>query len=209
MIIAPSVLTADFTKLASEIEKINTADYIHIDIMDGHFVPNISFGPAITKTINDMSKLPLDVHLMVTDPLKWIDLFSLSNVEFITVHVESKEYLEAINKIRNNGKKVGISIKPHTPVDEIIEILNQIDLVLVMTVEPGFGGQSFMVDMMDKVRSLVNIRSKENLNFVIEVDGGVNKDTIKTCQQAGVDMAVAGSYVFNHENTKEAIKSLK
>ena len=209
MIIAPSVLTADFTKLATELEKINTADYIHIDIMDGHFVPNISFGPAITKTINDISKLPLDVHLMVSNPVKWIDRFSLSNVEIITVHVESNQYLEAIDLIRKNGKKVGISIKPHTPIDEIIELLDQVNLVLVMTVEPGFGGQSFMADMMDKVKSLSSIRTKDNLDFIIEVDGGVNKDTIKTCQQAGVDMVVAGSYVFNHENPKEAIKSLK
>ncbi len=209
MIVAPSILTANFTKLNEELKKIDTADYVHIDIMDGHFVPNISFGPAITKQINDISKLPLDVHLMVSDPLFWIDKFSQSKVEYITVHIEADGYLDAIKAIKKQGKKAGISIKPNTSVDHILSILDQVDLILVMTVEPGFGGQSFMKDMMDKVKTLKSIREKHSYNYVIEVDGGINDQTIKSCQQAGVDMVVAGSYVFNHADSKKAIESLK
>ncbi len=209
MLVSPSVLTADFTNLKNEIDQITSADYIHIDIMDGHFVPNISFGPSITKSINEITDNKLDVHLMVSEPLKWIDQFSLSNVEFITVHVESNNYYKAIDQIKKNGKKVGISIKPYTPIDEIIGVFDQVDLVLVMTVEPGFGGQSFMTDMLEKVKKIKNIRDNNDHQFIIEVDGGVNNKTIDLCKKAGVDMVVAGSYVFNKENKKKAIDSLR
>jgi len=209
MLVAPSVLTADFTNLKNEIDQITSADYIHIDIMDGHFVPNISFGPSITQSIDQITNTKLDVHLMVSEPLKWIDQFSLPNVEFITVHVESDDYYKAIDQIKKNGKKVGISIKPYTPIDEIIGLFDQVDLVLVMTVEPGFGGQSFMVDMLEKVKKIKNIRDNNHQQFIIEVDGGVNDKTINLCKKAGVDMVVAGSYVFNKENKKKAIDSLR
>lgn len=209
MIIAPSILTADFTDLASEIKKIETADYIHIDIMDGHFVPNISFGPAITKQINDLSNMPLDIHLMVSKPLEWISKFSLDKVSYITIHQEAENYFEALEAIRRNHIKTGISIKPQTCIKAIEPLLSDIDLVLIMTVEPGFGGQSFMNDMMDKVKALVAYREKHQLSFMIEVDGGINDQTIEICKKAGVDMAVAGSYVFNHKNPKQAIESLK
>ncbi len=209
MIVAPSILTADFTKLYQEIKKIETADYVHIDIMDGNFVPNISFGPAITKQISKISPLPLDVHLMVSKPMDWIQKFSVENVEFITVHIESHQYLDAIEEIKKQGKKVGISVKPNTSVEEIISVLNMVDLVLIMTVEPGFGGQTFMADMMRKVDNLKSLRKFHGYGFLIEVDGGINDKTIKTCKDADVDMVVAGSYVFNHENPKKAIESLK
>lgn len=209
MIIAPSILTADFTALDQELKKIETADYVHIDIMDGHFVPNISFGPSITNQINKISNLKLDVHLMVTHPLFWIEKFNFSQVEFITIHVESTDYEKAIDSIKSTGKKAGISIKPGTQVESIKNILNQVDLVLVMTVEPGFGGQSFMPEMMRKVKELVLLRKAHDLNFMIEVDGGVSDKTIDICKLAGVDMAVAGSFVFNHQNPKKAIEVLK
>ncbi|MFA6801051.1 MAG: ribulose-phosphate 3-epimerase [Acholeplasmataceae bacterium] len=209
MIIAPSILTADFTKLATEIKKIESADMIHIDIMDGHFVPNISFGPSIVKQINEMSSLPLDVHLMVTNPLDWVSKFHFNKTKYMTVHVESNDHYEAISKIRELGMRPGISIKPNTSISEILDIIDMVDLVLVMTVEPGFGGQSFMADMMDKVKALIDVRIKKGLSFLIEVDGGVTDKTIQKCRNAGVDIVVAGSYVFNHENAKNAILSLK
>lgn len=209
MKIAPSILTADFRKLEQEIQSINEADLIHIDIMDGNFVPNISFGPAITKQINDISTVLLDVHLMVLDPLKWIDEFSLSNVEYITVHYEANNYKEAMNKIKANNKKVGLSIKPETNVSEIIDELKNVDLLLVMSVEPGFGGQKLIKSSLDKIRELVRLRDELNLNFLIEIDGGVNKDTIDEVRDTEVDIAVVGSYLFNQNNRNEIMKKLR
>jgi len=209
MLIAPSILTADFTKLESEIKKISDADFIHLDIMDGHFVPNISFGPHISRMISHQTKVGLDIHLMVTDPLFWIEQFAFETTKYITIHEEANQVLETIKKIKSLGIKVGISIKPGTSVYKIVPLLKDVDLVLVMTVEPGFGGQSFMENMMVKVKELVKLRSEKHLNYIIEVDGGVNDKTIDICKSSGVDMAVAGSFVFNHQNPNEAIKSLK
>jgi len=209
MLVAPSILTANFTRLHEDIDKIQTADYIHLDIMDGHFVPNISFGPHISRNINHITNIPLDVHLMVTDPLYWVDQFALEKVEFITIHIEANDTEETLKKIKEKGIKTGISIKPNTKVYDIVPFLNDIDLVLVMTVEPGFGGQSFMEDMMDKVKELVELRKQKKLHFIIEVDGGISNQTIDVCKNSGVDMVVAGSYVFNHKSPKEAIENLK
>ncbi len=209
MLVAPSILTADFTNLASEIDKISTADYIHLDIMDGHFVPNISFGPHISRKISKLSKIDLDVHLMVTDPLFWIEQFAFSSTRYITIHEEANQVSETIKKIKEQGIKVGISIKPNTSVYRIVPLLKEVDLVLVMTVEPGFGGQSFMENMMVKVKELVKLRNEKKLNYIIEVDGGISDKTIDLCKSSGVDMVVAGSYVFNHEDAKKAIESLK
>lgn len=209
MKIAPSVLTADFTNLKEELMSIQSADYIHLDIMDGHFVPNISFGPAISKSIEEQTHLPLDVHLMVTDPLQWVPKFSFPQVKFITVHIEANHIQETVLAIKKEHIGVGIALKPKTPVRSIMSYLNDVSLVLVMTVEPGFGGQSFMVDMMDKVRELVKIRKEQGLNFVIEIDGGVNEETVKIAKEAGVDIVVAGSYLFNMDDRQKGMESLR
>ncbi|HAX02306.1 MAG TPA: ribulose-phosphate 3-epimerase [Acholeplasmataceae bacterium] len=209
MKIAPSVLTANFTNLEQEIKSIQTADYIHLDIMDGHFVPNISFGPAISKQIEAVTHLPIDVHLMVTDPLKWIPQFVFPQTKFITIHIEANHVQESVLAIQKERVGVGIAIKPKTPVRAIIPYLNDVSLILVMTVEPGFGGQSFMTEMMDKVRELVRLRKENGLNFVIEIDGGVNDETAKIAKEAGVDIVVAGSYLFNMEDRAKGIEVLK
>jgi ribulose-phosphate 3-epimerase len=209
MLVAPSILTADFTKLKEEINKIDKADFIHLDVMDGHFVPNISFGPHISRTISHMTHLDLDIHLMVTDPLFWIEQFSFLNTRYITIHEEANQVLESIKKIKSQGIKVGISIKPGTSVFSIVPLLKDVDLVLVMTVEPGFGGQSFMENMMVKVKELVKLREDKGLHYLIEVDGGISDKTIDICKKSGVDVVVAGSYVFNHKNPNQAIESLK
>ena len=209
MKIAPSILTADFTKLGLELKSISSADYIHIDIMDGNFVPNISFGPAINKQIAAITEIPLDVHLMVMDPLKWIDEFSVPNVEFITVHYEANNYKKALEQIRRNQIKTGLSIKPKTKLEEIYEELKDIDMVLIMSVEPGFGGQKFMEDQLEKVRKLVKYREENNLKFLIEIDGGINGETYMKAKAAGVDIAVAGSYVFNNKDRNHIIESMR
>ncbi|HPX71744.1 MAG TPA: ribulose-phosphate 3-epimerase [Acholeplasmataceae bacterium] len=209
MLIAPSVLTADFSKLKQEIESIDNADYIHLDIMDGNFVPNLSFGPHIAKTISNETEVPLDTHLMVLDPLKWINTFTIPGTEFITVHYESENFLEAIRLIKEKGIKAGLSIKPATEVEEIIEYLPFVDLVLVMSVEPGFGGQKFMPEAIGKISDLNRIRVEQGLNYLIEVDGGINDETIQQVRAVGADIAVVGSYLFNQKNRKKEIKELK
>lgn len=209
MKIAPSILTADFTDLKNEIKSISNADLIHIDIMDGNFVPNISFGPAINKQIAKISNIDLDVHLMVTNPLMWIDEFSLENVKYITVHYESQNFLESIKRIKENKKLVGITIKPKTKVNSILDVLKLADLVLVMSVEPGFGGQKFMPEMLDKVRELKRLREENNYNYQIEIDGGINNETIKLAKEAGVDISVVGSYLFNQTDRNKVIDNLK
>lgn len=209
MLVAPSILTADFSNLKEELKSINNADYIHLDIMDGHFVPNISFGPYISSKIRKVTNIPFDTHLMVSNPLDWIEKFAIDNTHYITVHYESNKYLEAIDKIKGLNIKAGLSIKPKTNVSEIKHLLPKIDLVLVMSVEPGFGGQKFMPNAINKIKELVQLRKEMNLNFIIEVDGGINADTIGSVKEAGVDMIVAGSYIFNQKNRKAIIKQLK
>ncbi len=210
MKVAPSILTADFLALKQELKSIETADRFHIDIMDGNFVPNISFGPYITKLANNCTNVPLDIHLMVDWPDFWIDKFNLSNTYNITFHFEAKSDIsKTIAKIKEAGKKVGISIKPKTEVAEIHTFLKEVDLVLVMSVEPGFGGQKFIESALGKISELKAYREKHGLDFEIEVDGGVDLSNISKIKEAGADIVVAGSYIFNQTDRKAAINSLK
>lgn len=208
MKIAPSILTANFNHLKAEIDSVMSADLLHIDIMDGHFVPNISFGPAITKSVSKLSKIPLDVHLMVEKPCDWIEAFHFENTKYITVHYESKAFNQALQMIRERGLKAGLSIKPKTDVSVLIPYLYHIDLVLIMTVEPGFGGQRFIEDMLKKVRFLKDYKTKYNLYFEIEVDGGINDKTILDAKASGVDICVVGSHLFNQKDRDKGIRDL-
>ena len=208
-IIAPSILSADFSELGNEILKVEKsgADWIHIDVMDGHFVPNITIGAPVVKNIRKVTKLPLDVHLMIENPEKYLDDFALAGSDIITFHYEAvKESDKLISKIKEKGIKAGISIKPKTPAKEIFPYLDKVDLVLVMTVEPGFGGQKSMNDCAAKIKE---IRSNAPEKLIIEVDGGINKDTAKICKEYGVNALVAGNYIYKAEDIKAAIESLR
>ncbi|MCU0104495.1 ribulose-phosphate 3-epimerase [Acholeplasma vituli] len=209
MFIAPSILTANFNQLGSEIETISKSDYLHLDVMDGHLVPNISFGPHVLSGIKHLTKIPLDTHLMIQNPLDFIDQFVEIGSSIITVHVEANKVQESINRIKASGVKAGITLKPKTKLDEIFPFLDQVDLVLVMSVEPGFGGQKFMEDQLDKVRKLVEIRRAYKYHYLIEIDGGINGQTAKLAKEAGVDIAVVGSYVFNSKDRNATIEALR
>lgn len=211
--VAPSVLSANFAELKKDLDMIKEcgADWIHYDVMDGHFVPNISFGYSILKDVSKVTDLYLDVHLMISDPMKYVDEFIKSKANLITFHIEAMENeektRELINHIHAQDVEVGISIKPGTPISAIEKFLDDIDLVLVMSVEPGFGGQSFQESAIAKIQELAALKDKHH--FLIEVDGGINAKTGVLCKEAGVDVLVAGSYVFLAEDCKAAIDSLK
>lgn len=201
--IAPSLLSANFACLKQEIDKIEAAEWIHYDVMDGHFVPNISFGYSILKDISKVTDKYLDVHLMINDPFKYVDNFIASNASLIVFHyeaVEKNEIDKLIKHIKNNNVDVGIAIKPDTCQDVLKPFLSQLDLVLVMSVEPGFGGQTFNHSAIEKISKLAKLREENNYHYLIEVDGGINESTAKLCRQAGVDVLVAGSYVFNSDD---------
>ena len=210
--IAPSLLSANFACLKQEIDKIEAAQWIHYDVMDGHFVPNISFGYSILKDISKVTDKYLDVHLMISDPFKYVDNFIASNASLIVFHyeaVEENEIDKLIKYIKNNNVDVGIAIKPDTCQDVLKPFLSQLDLVLVMSVEPGFGGQTFNHSAIEKISKLAKLREENNYHYLIEVDGGINESTAKLCRQAGVDVLVAGCYVFNSDDYTKAIESLK
>lgn len=210
--LAPSILSADFGHLAEDVKKIEEggADYIHVDVMDGHFVPNISFGAPVMKCLNGKTGLPYDVHLMIENPDKYIEDFVTPQTEYITVHQEACTHLHrTVQNIKSKGMKAGVSINPATPVSTLECILPDVDLVLIMSVNPGFGGQKFIAGTLDKVRELAEIKRAKNLNFVIEIDGGITLDNIKEVMDAGVEMAVAGSAVFKAEDVVKRVKDFK
>tara|TARA_B100001109_G_scaffold253254_1_gene250674 strand:- start:1882 stop:2541 length:660 start_codon:yes stop_codon:yes gene_type:complete len=212
--ISPSILSGDFSQLGNEIKKLEKAgaDMIHVDVMDGHFVPNLTIGPPVIKALRKYSDLPFDVHLMISPVHKYIKNFADSGADIITFHPEASEDVEkTINHIKSFNKKVGLSLNPHTQIDVIEKYLNQIDLVLIMSVHPGFGGQKFMPEVLEKIKSLYSIKLENKFSFDIEVDGGINFENSKLVKDAGANILVSGTTIFksNEGNIKKNIDVLR
>jgi len=212
MIISPSVLSANFLELGKDVEMLNEsqAEWIHFDVMDGMFVPNISFGLPVLQHVNKIAKKVLDVHLMIEDPGRYIDAFKQAGAEILTVHYEACTHLHrTVQQIHQSGMKAGVSLNPHTPISVLEEIIEDVDVVLLMSVNPGFGGQKFIERTYDKVKQLQAMIVERNSKAIIEIDGGVNLETGAKLKECGVDAVVAGSFVFNSENPSETIAKLK
>lgn len=210
-LVAPSILSADFANLQKEIEAVTKAgaDWLHVDVMDGHFVPNLTIGPPVVASLKKVTKIPMDVHLMIENPEKYVPDFIKAGADYLTIHIEAtKDPVSLLRKIRAAGVKSGITLRPKTPVSAIESLLEEVDLILIMTVEPGFGGQSFMEDQLKKVSRLRELMKGIKNPPLIEVDGGINAETAKKC--VGVDVFVAGNFVFKHpEGYQKAIAQLK
>ncbi|MDW2876994.1 MULTISPECIES: ribulose-phosphate 3-epimerase [Bacillaceae] len=210
--IAPSILSADFSRLGEEIKDVERggADYIHVDVMDGHFVPNITIGPLIVEAVRPITKLPLDVHLMIENPDKYIEAFAKAGADYITVHAEASRHLHrTIHLIKSYGVKAGVVLNPATPAEALKHIIQDIDMVLLMTVNPGFGGQKFISSVLPKIRQVKEMAAEQGLDLEIEVDGGVNEETAKLCIEAGANVLVAGSAVYNQKDRAKAIAALR
>lgn len=209
--IAPSILAADFAKLGEEVKEVEKAgaQLIHIDVMDGHFVPNISFGSIVLDAIRPLTDLPLDVHLMIENPDQYIEQFAKAGADYITVHVEACRHLHrTIQLIRSFGVKPGVVLNPHTPIESIQHVLEDIDMVLFMTVNPGFGGQKFIHSVVPKIEALAAIIKERNLDIAIEIDGGINAETIIPCAKAGATIFVAGSAIYSKEDRSAALQEI-
>jgi ribulose-phosphate 3-epimerase len=210
--IAPSILSADFTRLGDEVKEVEKAgaDYIHIDVMDGHFVPNITIGPLVVEAVRRVTRLPLDVHLMISSPDQLVPDFVKSGADIITVHTEAVNHLHrSVQLIRKEGARTGVSLNPATPLEVLEYILDDLDMVLLMTVNPGFGGQDFIPEVLPKIERLKEMIEIRGLNTEIEVDGGINPDTINSVSSAGADIFVAGSAIFKSENYADTIRIMK
>ncbi|MCT8139781.1 ribulose-phosphate 3-epimerase [Anaerobacillus sp. CMMVII] len=210
--IAPSILSADFAKLGEEIKDVERggADYIHVDVMDGHFVPNITIGPLIVEAIRPITTLPLDVHLMIENPDLYIPQFAKAGADIITVHVEACTHLHrTVQLIKEQGVKAGVVLNPATPVDTLQHIIDDVDMVLLMTVNPGFGGQKFIKQVLPKIYAVSEMAKSKGLSIDIEVDGGVNVETAKLCVEAGANVLVAGSAIYNEVDRAAAIRAIR